>query len=811
MKALKFILPALMLAIGVTACDEPEEIVPVITLGDTEVVISNDGTSVSLGYMVENAPANAKVEVENSADWLTVKTSKIRTLEFYATLNESGGERSADVVLTYPGAESVVVKVTQQHIANPLTIHIEEVNATEVVFSVTTEDPELTWIPMVYSKEYYDFYGSEEALFQSDMEYFQFMANGRDESLEEFLEWVLQKGDVSGIFFEGLDPETEYVLYAYGLKSDGTRTTEFITTTFTTTEAWEGDITVSFNVSEKDHIIYFDAIPNYTGVPYYCHYATEQEIAAWAEEYGTTDLKTLIQKGSINSLLQGLMDIGFMNGPDDFYAFFNSTGKVRDNYFPCKASTKYVFFAAKWNEECELVGEVSTFEYTSAPVAPSDNVITLSVGEVTQSSAEVIATTTNNDPYTIMPVKSSDLEGKTKEEIFEYIDAHYYLSEFVFSGDKTYVYSALEPNTNYTFVAFGYEAKSMTTEELSTVTFRTVSSNDPKDCVFEFEYELYEESVWVKVSPSDSGHHYYWGVFDARFTDQHVKDYITQAIETGYEGDAAVFASWWLKQGTQTEEVVGLYASTEYRIAAVIMDPKTGEFLAPVAFSEIFRTPDPVYADVHIALDYDSYYDIDALAEGGFPQFKRDVADDSRFKKGGAILPVSITVTGDYKAFYYYVARRDLTDANTYPDDIFHNDLVESGSTYDRTMFPVTYGEDWTIAAMAIDSNDNYTVVHREKIHLTRDGVAPVSEFAERYGDQNSVMRKSVEMPSWSAPFALGVKNNEPLVLLAGPTEGVVTPTATQRVEAKLKEAVEAHSAVTTIAPDVAERVLFSK
>jgi hypothetical protein len=813
MKIWKFILPALLLALGVTACNEPEELAPKINVGESEVVISNEGTSVSLGYMVENAPANAKVEVENSADWLTVKNSKVRTLEFSATLNESGGERSVEVTLTYPGAESVVVKVTQQHVANPLTINIEEVNATEVVFSVTTEDPELTWIPMVCPKDYYDFYGSESAIFKADMEYFQFMAQGRDETLEEFLTWVLQTGDVSGIFFEGLDPQTEYVLYAYGITKDGTRTTEFVVEHFTTTEAWDGDITVEFSVSEEDHVISFDAIPSYTGVPYFCHYTTERELEQWKEMYGTTDLKTLIQKGSINSLLAGLMDVGFMSGPEDFYLFFNSTGKIRGNYFPCKASTKYIFFAAKWNEQCELVGEVSTYEYTSQPVEPSNNVITLSVGEITQSSAEVIATTTNSDTYTIMPVKTSDLVGKSKEEIFDFIDRNYYLDEFVFSGDKNRVFSSLEPSTDYTFVAFGYKAKSMTTEDFSTVTFRTSTSTTPEECVFEFEYELYDESVWVKVEPSDSGHYYYWGVFDARFTEQDVKDYINLMIQSSYEGNAAAFASWWLKQGIQAEEVVGLYASTEYRVAAVIMDYNTGEFLAPVAFSEIFRTPDPVFANVEITLYHDSYFDIDELAANGYSQFRDGLMDDSRFEDGGAILPISISTKGDCKAYYYYVVRRDLSDPEMYPDEVFHNDIFETGSTFDISFFPVTYNTAWTIAAMAIDSNDNYTPVYREVIYLTPDGVAPVAQFSERYGDLLSApsMRKSVEWPSYDFLSAFGAQNDRPLVLLEGPAEEATVPTSAQKREGQLREAMAAHSAEVVEAPDVTDRILFSK
>lgn len=207
------------------------------------------------------------------------------------------------------------------------------------------------------------------------------------------------------------------------------------------------------------------ATPSYTGVPYYCHYATEQDVERWKQEYGTDDMKVLIEKGSIGELLAGLQEIGFFEDVTDFYLWFNSIGSIRNNYFPCKASTKYIFFAVKWNEQCEVVGEVSTYEYTTQPVAPSNNKITLSVGEVTQSTAQVTATVTNDDSYVIYPVESHLLVGKTNEEIFEYMDQHYYLSEFTFSGNTTREYALLKSGMDYTFVAFGHKAKSMTTSD----------------------------------------------------------------------------------------------------------------------------------------------------------------------------------------------------------------------------------------------------------------------------------------------------------------------------------------------------------
>ncbi len=748
MKKLRiFVLSALAL-FGLASCQpDPETPKPEIKLGQSELVLSAEGETQSVGYLIENAIEGEKIAVDYDADWLTVDTSKVRSISFTAPLNDSGAERSVEVAISYKGAEVMFLTVKQAYRDTPLIIEISDVTATEVVFSVTATDPEMTWIPAVVSKEYADYY-TDEQIVEIDIEWLQYTADNQEVSLGILLEQVLAKGSMENIFFDGLEPETDYVLYAYGLSLEAERTTELVKVEFTTEKAWEGDITVAFEVREENHVLHFDATPSHTGVPFYCHYATEEDFERWSQTYGTDDVKELIAKGSIGELLKGLMDIGYFDDASDFYSFFNSTGKIRDNYFSCKASTKYILFAVKWDEQCNLLGEVSTYEYTTQPVEPSNNQITLEVESATQSSVVVNATVTNDDPYVIYPVKSSDLEGKTTEEIFDYMEAHYFLDEFVFSGNKTREYTSLDSDTAYTIVAFGYKAKSMTTAEMTMVEFRTQTSADPSLCTFDFDYQVYEESVWVKVTPSDKGHWYYWGVFDARFTAEDVKTYISDVlIDEWYEGDAAVWASWYLKKGTQAEEVSGLYASTEYRVGVVIMDYYSGEFLSDVVFSETFKTPDPVYADIKLNVAYGNYYDLDELADAGYPEYKQDVSDDSRFAEGGAILPTRMEIEGVYARFFYYIARHDLTDTSIYSDDIFYEDLLENGSSSLETIFPLTYDIYWTIAAMAIDRQGNYTPVYRKKIYLTKDGTSPVSEFV---ASQKKVAPAKVSAMEWN-------------------------------------------------------------
>lgn len=726
MKRFWSIILGVLLATTLYSCQEdPEAATPEIQLGQTEVTIASDGSAVSIAYQIVNPIEGEKISISESADWLAVNTSKPRAIEFLAAVNESTEERKAEVTVGYKGAQSLTITVTQSCFDLPLKIEIKDISATEILFSVFTTEPDLTWLPMITSKAYFDGIESDEALFIEDMEYINYLAEINDLTVEQYLESVLAVGSIEDIFFDNLTPSTDYVLYAYGITPSGKRTSAIITAPFTTDESWNGDITFNFEVEEEDHVLYYKIFPSHTGVPYYYGITTEETLNMWKAEYGD-NLKDAIQQGDIEYYIEMFREYEFIEERSEYYAMYNEIGNIRDGYQKCKASTKYIFYAAKWNEECKIVGEISTFEYTSEPVEPSDNQISLSVSNVTQSTADVHVTTTNNDPYVVINVESSAIAGMNDQEVFNYIYNAYdsYLPEFTFSGDKTRTFSRMNPNTEYTFVAFGYDAKTMTTSTVTKATFKTESSHDPQDCVFNFEVSNIDtETAWVNVTPSDNGLHYYWAAFLKDVDAQGVKDYVNMIIEEWYEGDVAAFSSWVLAQGPASEEIWGMIPDTEYRIAAVVMDYNSGEFLADVQFSNVFRTEAITYANIGVKVDFGPYYDIQELVDAGHSEYKGLLRD------GDAILPARIQLTGEHAAYYYNVYGRDLTDVETYPDHIFQESLQEDGSTYPETNFAIAYDYPLTMVAMAIDRNGNYSHIFRKTFTITAEGASPIDEF----------------------------------------------------------------------------------
>ena len=738
MKTIRFIAAVLPLSFMLASCHEepqpvePEVLVPEIQLGNTEAVLPSDGAPVNVAYLVKNEIEGERISVSCDADWLEVNTEKARIITLSASANETGAVRETEVVISYKDAESVAIDVTQDFFINPLTIELSGVTATGVTFSVTTTDVEMTWIPMVTYKESFEYWDTADELFDSDIEYFKYLADINDQTLQEFLESMVATGSLQDVYLDGLQPSTDYVLYAYGVTTDGRRTTDIVSEPFRTDDPYEGDITFTFEVTENDYVLEYSIIPSHTGVPYYYGIVTEAQLDQWKAKYGN-NIRTAIQKGEIDPSIQELMDYGMISGPSGYFDVFGESDVVDWGYYEVAANTKYILFAARWDENCILTGPVSTYEHTSAAIESSDNQITLEISNVTQSSADATATVTNDDPYVIIPVRTSEVEGLTDDEVFAYLVAgyDYIMSEYTFTGNKTRTYSRMRPDNDYTFFAFGYKAGTMTTD-MKRVQIKTLPAGDPADCTFAFHVEPDVDNAWVEVTPSDKGQFYHWFVCPSYYTEDDAKSYIRMIMEQVYEGDIPSYASWELTLGDAATTVWDLYPETEYKVCAIIVDYDSGEFLSEIFFSEPFVTPAKTYAAITFDMDFGPYYDLGELVKAGQTQF------EPLLKEGNALMPITVKTIGECSAFYYDIYANDLSDEEMYTDETFYAALEGGGCPYESSIFVVQYDTPMTLAAVAYDYEGNPTKIYREVLMFTQDGASPVSDFIAQQGKSAS-------------------------------------------------------------------------
>ena len=742
MNRIQFLLMALFVVVGLVSCEKepaptPDE-KPVIAVDATEVTLDSHGESIEIGYTIENVTAENRkqLEIECLAEWLLVETSDDK-ISFSADKNATTQGRVVNVIVKYDGAENVEITVKQPNIEVPrenlsLEVEITEVGPTSITFNVEASHPDMTWIPMVTYKEYWDQKLSDEEIYISDLAYFEYLADNAGITREEFLVDMLGMGSQEGIVIENLTPNTEFVIYIYGLTVDGERTTDIVAREATTEKPYEGDITFTFDIKEEDYIMEFVVTPSHKGVNYYHGVATEAEINEWKISAGSDNLRDAIQYGDIEANIDMFMSYDFIDSRKDYFDMCNVYDTVDDGWERVKADTKYIIYAAKWDEECNLLGEVSFAEYTTPAAAMSENKFTVEVRDINQSQVTVAVKTTNNDPYVIIPMTSENIAGLSDSEIYEFVMTNYdYLvREYTFNGDHTRTFSRMRPETDYTILVFGSNAGTQTTDMVK-VEVTTTASGDPKDCTFAFNIVPGSDTVWFEIDPSDKGHFYNWLIYPADTTSDEAKSYIHDTIlNKYYEGDIPAFSSWELTQGYITTTAYDLRPETDYKIGVVIMDYDTAEFITDMTFSDVFTTQAMEYADINISVEWSEYWDGEALFEYGYSQFEG--CDNE------AVVPMSVNIEGEYEEFYFAVYNHDLTDEYTFPDDMFYEDL-NMGYTLKNMIMAIPMDTEMTVVAVAYDAMFMPSKLFRKVIYLTKEGVSDPEAF-KAYGGEPSAL-----------------------------------------------------------------------
>ena len=723
---------ALITMVAIIACQKEPATTPnaVIEVETTELTFNDRGETKSLSYTIKNSLNGESLTASTEAEWVTISVEADK-LNITASGNYDDAERTAEVTLAYKGAENVILTLSQGRITaeKPIEVELVDYDATTITISVLTADPTTTWVPMVTYKESWDYYKSNENdIFQADLEYFEYLADMNDISLSDFLSSIVGTGSEESIRITKLEPKTEYVVYVYGISLEGERTTDIIATHVKTEPPHEGDITFEFSVKEEDFILEYTVTPSHTGVDYFCGIMSEEELNSWKQTLGTDNLKTILQKGSIDSTIALLQQWGYIEDRTEFFSIYNLSDILEDGWFECKADTKYYIMAAKWNNNCDVIGEVGCYEHTSAHHEPSSNVLTLELKNLTQSSVDVKTTTTTNDPYVVLPLRADVVNGLSDDELFELImsEYDYVISSYTYQGNSTNTFGSMRPDSNYTIVAFGYKAGTLTTSKIWREEFHTLASGDPQECTFSMNIIPSVDNAWIEIIPSDKGHAYHWMVYPANYSAEDAKDYIKNVIiKRGYDNDYSVFASWELTQGDETTTVSDLAPDTDYKLGIVIMDFDKCEFLSDVHFSEVFHTDAVTYADISISVEIDKYFNVDELVAAGYEGFA--------MYAGNAMIPVKVNIEGDYSEFYYDFYGNDLTDTEDYPDDIFYEYLWD-GAPYESASFFLPFDKVMTVVAVAYDDMRNPSPLYREVVCFSKEGCSTVEEYEAMQG-----------------------------------------------------------------------------
>ena len=426
---------------------------------------------------------------------------------------------------------------------------------------------------------------------------------------------------------------------------------------------------------------------------------------------------------------------------DDYIEMFSKYGSTTEqivdalaNYsgeqtydFTANANTDYYGYALTLS----LDGKINDFSYESfrtGNVAPSDNVINMTIQSIGYDQVTYNLSTSNQDPITIVFKPKSMFDGMSDLQIVEKVISDGNLTtSFGMGGDMVLQYMAtgLTPGTDYYGLAFGYKGGCATTSLVKTE-FSTLDTGDASTMTFEFTIEnLTSREANVKVAPTPESCLYYWDIITEGTSEESIKAYLTNQANYYYEnGYCSSYADAMRRicfRGPSSYYYKNLSPDTDYRVFAIAINDADGSFAKPFEYSEVVHTTKSEIGDCSISILHEKYYKVDDLIEL-YPWLAPDA--------GMAYFPVEANVEGDVKSYYYNLYTYDATNPEQYTDDAVISALITSGyMNVNKINFVIPFEQSCTLLAVAKDSNGNFSEVFREKVVLTTDGASPVSDY----------------------------------------------------------------------------------
>ena len=620
-------------------------------------------------------------------------------------------------------------------------IEVKNITDTSVEFTITPEDEEMTYIAMMTTKEYFDEFEDDEAYIDDDLSWLDSAAYEAGVDLSEYLEDVLKKGAISDTQ-DMLDPETEYVVYAFGLSNNGIVTTSLYKQTFTTLSTELTELNFEIEVTDIGYdTATITVTPDNDKAFYFVNVFSLEDY----QNYGGDESAFVAHINKLRNYYYGLGATA-----DQMVANLGYVGAKSLSVEDLRAGTKYMAYAIGIDERFVANSVATVVEFETVAAQTSDLTFEVELTNIEYDHIEGSVTPSNNDDTYICSVQyASALEWSESEEDFvesivDDITAWGNIEDSLRKGVMSLDgISGLQSETDYIIVCFGYDGAPTTAPHITHFTTPAATGN-PEDLVVTFEVsDITHNSVYVTTTPS-VGAYYFTFYTEAENFDLLVDEYGTTDACVAYLANSEIdYGAEWFdcsraeylydlgaSLGKEKNFYNQLEPSTDYIAYAIAVDMETGELASDKGFvSDVFRTLDKVVSDAAVSIEFGKYYDGSALAE----------LDPARFLncKGYAVLPYTVKPNDSAVAWYTGFYDGDFTEWGCTDDDIYAELITygwEWGSEYvsenrESGVAVLSYDTPYTFLGIAKDSTDSYGLGFITVVTLTADGVSPAEEF----------------------------------------------------------------------------------
>lgn len=510
MKKLTYYLFAGLAATAVLyGCNPVEEPLPTLEITENEVSVPAEGGQFTIDYVLENPQEGVlpTVTPAEDCDWVSDFAASDGVISFTVTANENTEPRECKVTVSYPQVTPDSEFTIKQEGTEPepgptepkIDITLKSCDATTIVADIIPSDDEMTYYVGIETALWLDemeFTDDDEAFFSYILEYLEGQSSGQFSDL-------LYTGKLTDLPFINCYPETEYVIYAFGIDASTKEMTTEMAKQSVTTEAIEmTDVQFTFDTQFEDGTLTIKAFPqDYEGY-FYIDIFDKFNM----EDYDKSGMSLF---EICDSNFSAMVEVySALLGWDIEDILENACYKGDKNTRVCEnrmAEMEFTIVAFAVTNTGYVNSEPSSTKYTTGPnPVQSDNKITISVEKVNNNNATVKFETTNNDTYCYYFRSAEQHEemfgGYTDADIMNKILYYYGSSEV--SGDKTVEFDDLTPDTEYYVYAFGVDSKrALFTTELNIVTF--VATNKEVSTIFNAEFgKYYDVQEILAIDPT---------------------------------------------------------------------------------------------------------------------------------------------------------------------------------------------------------------------------------------------------------------------------------------------------------------------
>lgn len=240
------------------------------------------------------------------------------------------------------------IRFVEEAAPSAFDIILGEVHPLYASFTITPKNMEETYNMMVVEKSVFDKYKSDEEVIADDLKFFQDMANGYQTTLDDILQQMLITSEYVD-YHVGLLPDTEYVMWAYGLNYEGKQTSPMSKVSFKTPAGTHVDNQISIKVTRSADAITAEYLPD-DDTMYYTAGMMHAEDAIGPE---------FIPKKIQTSISNTIADYVLGEAPLSDYLEEGASKGASKGLFNGVGTDKYFVTAAYLDDECCISSDVT--------------------------------------------------------------------------------------------------------------------------------------------------------------------------------------------------------------------------------------------------------------------------------------------------------------------------------------------------------------------------------------------------------------------------------------------------------------------